>query len=284
MARWRWVAGAGVAVLVLAYAFSLITFRASVDSGAPNISPPAVGVRVVFVPQRVNAEDQSVLGKVILFPAASLTLEDGRLIRDVLVDVVPSVDGGTLSFPGGRQPEPKSVVLPALGTIQNYPFDGYQFNVSISVTAPAADGMGMPIVSESTTQFRMPGWHLANANATTTAGTWSTSLQGRILRAGSTRAIALALLTLMLILATIAVALVSNSLRGRLRWEFVHATWMTSMLFALMPLRSSFPGAPPLGVWIDILVFFWVELAIMSCVAITASALVIRANPKLREG
>jgi hypothetical protein len=35
------------------------------------------------------------------------------------------------------------------------------------------------------------------------------------------------------------------------------------MLFALIPLRNCLPGAPPLGPWIDVLVFFWDEVGIM---------------------
>ncbi|MBV9250167.1 MAG: DUF4436 family protein [Acetobacteraceae bacterium] len=45
---------------------------------------------------------------------------------------------------------------------------------------------------------------------------------------------------------------------------------MAALVFALPALRNNIPGEPPLGVWGDIAVFLWAELA-----AVIASGLVV---------
>lgn len=53
---------------------------------------------------------------------------------------------------------------------------------------------------------------------------------------------------------------------------------MTALLFALIPLRGFLPGDPPLGSWIDVLVFFWVELILMLSVAAVVTTILLRAS------
>ena len=88
---------------------------------------------------------------------------------------------------------------------------------------------------------------------------------GSIARSGSTKVVAALMLILMVALAIIAVLVVQSSASGRMRLELNVASWITAMLFALLPIRGFLPGDPPIGSWIDILVFFWVEATIMVC-------------------
>ena len=66
-------------------------------------------------------------------------------------------------------------------------------------------------------------------------------------------------------------------------WSRVTAALMTALLFALIPLRGFFPGQPPLGSWIDVLVFFWVELIVMICVAAVVTTILLRAKDASRH-
>lgn len=280
--RWRKVVVVGLALIAVGYVVAVYSFGQSVMTQVPTISAPAAGVRVVFVPERVNPSDQTIAGRVLLYPSAPLQDAHQKLRRAILVELNPAVTGGALRFAAGRQPEPQTVVLAAPGVVQEYPWDRYVISVLVTASV-VTDSSGqerlseVPLVAESTIYFRMPSWRMTGAPADIRTDSWAPTLNATVLRAGSTRSIAVVLLALMVVLASIAVGLVVTTARGRHDWEFVHATWMTSMLFALMPLRSSFPGDPPLGVWIDILVFFWVEVAVMACVAVTAFALVMRA-------
>lgn len=275
---WRRVGMVGVVLICLGYVVSVYSFGRSVQTQVPTITAPESGVRIVFVPERVNPSDQSVAGRILLYPAPQLVDDERRLRRTIIVDVNPAVDGGSLTYLRDREPEPQSVVLASPGVVQEYPWDQYVVSVRVSASMiMGANETDARLPSEATIYFRMPAWRMTGATADAREDTWAQVLQANISRGGSTRSIAVVLLALMVILAAIAVGLVVTTARGRHNWEFVHATWMTSMLFALMPLRASFPGDPPLGVWIDILVFFWVEVAIMACVAVTAFALVMRA-------
>jgi hypothetical protein len=39
-------------------------------------------------------------------------------------------------------------------------------------------------------------------------------------------------------------------------------SWLAALLFAMVPLRSAMPGAPPIGALSDVLAFFWAEMLI----------------------
>jgi hypothetical protein len=95
---------------------------------------------------------------------------------------------------------------------------------------------------------------------------------------GAGRSIAILLLLLMVVLAVIAILVTGAETRGRMKLELAVASWMTALLFALIPLRGFFPGSPPLGSWMDVLVFFWVELVLMLSVAIVVTTVLLRAR------
>ena len=108
-------------------------------------------------------------------------------------------------------------------------------------------------------------------------------LVGTIDRAGSTVAIAVLLLAMMVVLAIIVVVVVRAVARRQLDATFAVASWMAALLFALIPLRGFFPGAPPLGSWMDVLVFFWVLLTLMSALALVVLWVLSRAGALRRK-
>jgi hypothetical protein len=55
------------------------------------------------------------------------------------------------------------------------------------------------------------------------------------------------------------------------------------LLFALLPLRNSLPGSPPLGSWIDILKYFWVVAVVMVSLAFVMGLLLTRAKKPVEE-
>jgi hypothetical protein len=61
------------------------------------------------------------------------------------------------------------------------------------------------------------------------------------------------------------------------------ASWITALLFALLPLRNSLPGSPPLGSWIDILMYFWVVAVVMVSLAFVTGLLLTRAKGPVEE-
>jgi hypothetical protein len=194
------------------------------------------------------------------------------LSLDLYVTVSPALSSSTFSLAAGSVPSPLTVTLPAPGTVQQYPFDTYAIDEDFSV-AGGRDGEGvLDLDTSASTYFRVPGWAFGSIASE------GHQLNGSIARAGSTKAIAILLLTLMVGLAIIAIAAVNSATRGRMPLELSIASWLTAMLFALIPIRGFFPGGPPLGSWMDILVFFWVEMILMVCVGLVAWAAIARAR------
>jgi len=54
--------------------------------------------------------------------------------------------------------------------------------------------------------------------------------------------------------------------------------WIGAMLFATIPIRNFFPGSPPPGSWVDVLVTLWVIIA-LAVVLLVALAAFIK-NPR----
>ena len=50
--------------------------------------------------------------------------------------------------------------------------------------------------------------------------------------------------------------------------EATMASWFGAMLFALIPLQGFMPGAPPVGAWIDVFVFLWVEITLLTSMGV----------------
>jgi hypothetical protein len=86
-------------------------------------------------------------------------------------------------------------------------------------------------------------------------------------RAFSTKIISVLVLILMVILAGLSIIASRDVQTGKRPNAFGMAAWLTGLIFAMPALRALLPGAPPLGSWIDILVFFWVEIATMISLA-----------------
>ena len=266
------------AVLVAAYAYAVRSYSSSIPDALPQQSPPNSGVSVVLVPDAVLADDQALGGNLLLFAAPELLDEQSRLTTDVTVSLQPALAGARVVFPAGSAPSPQRVSLPAPGVIQEYPFDDYGLSVTVTTEAGDLDAGFTPLQSTASLFFRVPGWSYDASQTLESPALENHVLAGTVSRSGSTKSIAVLLLALMVVLAFIAILVVNSTTRGRMRLELAVAGWLTAMLFALIPIRGFFPGSPPLGSWMDILVFFWVELLLMICVAATAGTIVFRAR------
>lgn len=93
-------------------------------------------------------------------------------------------------------------------------------------------------------------------------------LQLSVKRGGGVLAFVLVVLTLMVVTATLAWMVARSVAAKRRPIEATMAGWFAALLFALVPLRTNLPGAPPIGAWLDVAVFFWVELALLVAMAV----------------
>jgi Domain of unknown function (DUF4436) len=264
------------AILVAAYLFGAQSYRAGLAQAFPAQDPPSGGVSVVIVPEQVSAEEQELPAQVLVFPSPELLDSAGLLTQELEVRLQPALTGQTLLLPAGDAPAPQSVVLPAAGIVQEYPFDSYAVSADVRVHSLYADTYdALPV--EVSVFFRVPGWTVRDT-ASAASDAEGVVVSTELARDGSTKSIAVLMLLLMCILATIAILVTGSATRGRMKLELSVASWMTALLFALIPLRGFLPGDPPLGSWIDVLVFFWVELILMLSVAAVVTTILLRAS------
>lgn len=129
---------------------------------------------------------------------------------------------------------------------------------------PVATGGSIPIWVSN--QIGAPhGW----------SATWELSSEESLLfwnyslkRAGGTLVFVAVVMILMAVLAIAALSVSIRVFRKPGTIEATMASWQAALLFALIPLRNFLPGSPPIGAWIDMLVFYWVILALMCSMAL----------------
>lgn len=179
-----------------------------------------------------------------------------------------TVDGreGTreFRFTQGSKLSQAVIELGAVGDESQYPFDSYdaEFAVSADVMARQSDG-SFTVVGSAPIGIAgsggIPGWDLTMSLPT---GLSMESSRGEITltRAFSTQIFSLLILLAVTILSLIALVLAFMVASRRLPIEGVLLSWMAGMLFALPILRNSMPNAPPIGIALDVYVFFWVLL------------------------
>jgi hypothetical protein len=283
-----------VVVLLVSYLVVLVGYAQSTVGAGISQRPqvPAGGVGLLFVPTGIDATAGAMTGLMYVLPGEGLTDEDGHLSQDLAVSVQPVIGSGYLTFPAGQAPAPESVTLALQGHVRDYPFDSYQGDlVSEATTRSSTEGAWTPVPVAVGAEGELGGWVLsfsAPSSVRVEEGTYATadgygiqSLGAR--RSVSTIAVALLVLLLMVLLAVLAALVARSVALQRRRVEPSLAGWMGAMLFALVPLRNFLPGAPPLGSWIDVLVFFWVEIVIMVALAVYVSTWLRDGPPSERQ-
>lgn len=271
-------------LLVIAYAASALAYRQSIDQTFVPPEPVADGVAVVLVPTAVSGEEQLVSAKVLIFPGSSL-LQDDVLTKDVQVTISPTTAGGSVVFAAESVPTPQTIELPAPGVIEKYPFDTYQVKSRVKVETGDAspDNPSLtPVAGQYSTFFNTPGWDYRPVVEDSGYELKDRSV-GTISRAAPTIIIAMIFIVLILAFGLMAASIEVAVLRGRYRPEISTASWLTAALFALISLRNGLPGSPPLGSWMDILVYFWVIAVVMIITVVTIGIILSRSAAKIRE-
>jgi hypothetical protein len=150
------------------------------------------------------------------------------------------------------------------GSFEGFPLDRYTARVQMS-----ARTAGVPLPVGLRIWERIGTWDIvATPQAPPTADGAPLRIDLRIERAGTAVIVALALYAAQALIASAALT-VACLVFLRLRPAepgFIGAT--AAMIFTLPALRNAMPGAPPLGVRADVLVFLWSELAVVIAMAL----------------
>jgi hypothetical protein len=235
-------------------------------------------VVVYLNPIAVTPAEDRIKANVLVEPPDRL-LRDGALTEELRVHLVTVPK--TLSFDAGSRSWGAEVdIIAKDGSYELYPLDRYETGVALYAST-TSEGNEQLQPSALVIWGKFPGWrvHSTTSREPLPAG-WSipptpevTSLDMslavlQVSRNGSTMSIVALLLAAMVVLAALALVVSRAVATRRRRIEATMASWFAALLFAMVPLRTNLPGAPPIGVWIDFLLFLWVILGLMIALAV----------------
>ncbi len=264
--RWwphgRLVAVALVGIIACAMVTSVILY---VDGVAyhriPTHGPPIIGGTIVTLDvESIQNNYSELVGDLIVSPGPGLLdpVTNG-LKQDLSVAVTSTTTPVRRTWSKGMLPGIFPIPLTLVRDVEGWPFDRYYTG---PITVELFRGAGqVPQRANVTFVDRLPGWkvHVNRANNANALAPYEVELQ----RAASTMVFALVILCILVAIATVALFVAVQTLRGRRRFQSPMTTWYAAMLFAVVPLRNSLPGSPAFGSWIDLTIVLWVLVVLV---------------------
>jgi hypothetical protein len=246
---------------------------AEAELGAPFREAP---VRLYLQPIQIDPVNASLQMRISVVPANAaatiadrnflLTIQRGKQIEHVQVQAKQPLPEVTFDFDLDG------------GDVRDYPLDRYVSTMTLAASEPAQDGTdkALPIhvtAWEGVLGFRVKGQRVSSPQPD------KLHLQFAVRRTGAVVFFGMAIYGAMAVMALCALIIGSLIFVGVRRIEVTLAGALGAMIFALPALRSALPGAPPLGVRADALIFFWAELAAVIAVCLFVAAWARRGAP-----
>jgi hypothetical protein len=157
------------------------------------------------------------------------------------------------------------------GDIHDYPIDKYAFSVALKAIDKTTSDQ-LPI--------RLTAWDsLIDFNLNREAVSEESSelaIRLGVQRTGAASFFSIAIYGAMMIMAACALTIGSLVFLGLRRIEVSMIGALGAIIFALPALRNALPGYPPMGVWLDVLIFFWAELVAIIALCLFVAAWAIR--------
>ena len=174
---------------------------------------------------------------------------------------------------GAGQPLPEVVFDFDLdgGDIRDYPLDRYEATLALAVSERGADGVEAPLPIHVTLWEGLLGFSVRGQPAPA-QGPEAIGLSLEIRRTAAVSLFGIAMYGAMAVLAACALLIGSLVFVAIRRIEVTFAGALGAIIFALPALRTALPGAPPLGVRGDVLIFFWAELGAIVALCLFVAA------------
>jgi hypothetical protein len=155
------------------------------------------------------------------------------------------------------------------GSVVRYPFDHYHITLRIQASegTAATSETGRPIAEEVTVWEGTLGYLISTTLAPESA-VGDVRLRLDLRRGAAHIFFALAAYGAMVVLACGSSAISSLVFLGYRKPEATLIGALAALVFTLPALRNAMPGAPPLGVWADLAVFLWAEMAAVTGIAL----------------
>lgn len=258
----------------VAYGIILGQFDLSKEPGESELGAPAsdASVKLYLQPIQIDAVNESMQVRISVVPRtnATATIAD----RDFLLKIQRGKQVEHVQI-RANQPLPEVTFDFDLheGNVRDYPLDRYVAVMTLAASERGQDGSERPLPIHVTAWEGLLGFD-ARAKSVATPRPEELQLQFTVSRTGAVSFFGIAIYGAMIVMMFCALVIGTLVFVGVRRIEVTLVGALGAMIFALPAVRNALPGAPPLGVRADILIFFWAELGaiIALCLFITAWA------------
>ena len=259
------ILGAIGLVAVPGYVVLLLVFDIAAEPSERRFVPAsaAAGQLAIYLePLTVNAINDSMQFRIFFTPDSKLrgTRPDSP-DRD-LVTVVISGDAVEhyVFRAHEKMPSANFTVDLVEGSVRSYPNDRYRAELRIQVFEGSSVA-GAPLLPAAVTVWQGTlGFHV-EAREVARRSPGDLHLAFDVRRLGALRFFAIAAYVAMALLALASLTIGSLVFLGRRRVDATLMGALGAIIFSLPALRHALPGAPPLGVKADMLIFLWAVLA-----------------------
>jgi hypothetical protein len=238
---------------------ALVIFGASDDQSTQQ--PPAPGSAtetVVWISVfNVAPATQTLDANVTVVPAAGLVDQAGRLLDDMSVTLHPAVQQNPLTFTRGGEVGTAPVQLVANGSFQRWPFDEYQTRNLVAEVAVGKTPNDRLVPTRVVVTGALAEWKISST-ASQRPANLPAATDVILDRDRGTLIFDVLLCAILIALPIGALFVAITTVQGKRPFYASTLGWLAALLFAVVPLRTLFPGAPPLGGWIDRTVVIWV--------------------------
>jgi hypothetical protein len=266
-----------VAFFIAAYVTTIALYARS-GGGDPHQmtegQPAADGTTVTIDVEELLSDKDALNANVAVSPGPELLdpLTHG-LKEDFKIRIHSVVTPTIRSWSKGMVPGLFPVPLTIAGDPSTWPFDRYRSGpITVDLFRGAAQ---VPERATVTFVDRLAGWRVAVSNVdyfaqafprgfpvASNAGT-PAPYRVELHRSPSTVAVGVVIVGVFIALAGVSLFVAVQTARDRRKFQPPMTTWYAAMLFAVMPLRSALPDAPPIGSWIDVTVVLWVIVVLV---------------------
>jgi hypothetical protein len=199
-------------------------------------------------------------------PQGSLATADGKLARDLVLDVSAATGKHVYEYKKGRKMDPVELIVDMYeGEPMDFPFDKHEGQLAFffepAGAAQVAETTAEQIPVELTLRGSVTGLRIDASFAEENKDN-NVVVDISISRARTTMFFSLFIMAAMWALAIGVVCLVFRVFAGHRKIEISMFSFLGALLFAFPALRNSQPGTPPIGTLSDFLAFFWAEVII----------------------
>lgn len=268
----RWVPVTAIVAFVACYVVLVVAYSLAGSTGIsqPSQQVPDGGIGIILVARNISAAAPEIDMDVKLDLDPDLLDDQGAPLEPITVTLEPTEEDADLVYDTDHRPAVRQVKMAVDGDIENWPFDTYTGDVfAVASTGRGADLKIIPTVV--ILDGGVQGWQLSGALEPDDA---FNSLDLTFHRSLAIMLFGLTLVAVLAMLPIVCWVVGLKLYREDRLFEAGFLGWIAAMLFATIPIRNFFPGSPPPGSWVDVLVTLWVVVALTAALVLGLAAFV----------